>query len=183
MSILFLSVGVFAKEHCTFNTNKENISIKWTAYKTPAKAPAEGTFNDIKYKGKMTGDSILRVTKNITATLDSMTVNSNKPERDANISNSFFKLMKKKNIVVKVLNATEKNIEVEINMNGKKQKLIMESHIENDILTAEGIIDVLNFNLGPALQSLSEACKALHENKTWPDVKLNLTAKFEKKCK
>lgn len=181
--LFFLCFGAMAQQNCIYNTKADDIAVKWTAYKTPAKVGVEGTFSDIKFKGKMSAESISKIAQNLTATINNLSVNTNNPARDKTIFTFFFKLMKKKEIKVKILNATDKDLEVEINMNGKKQKLVMESKIENDTLSAEGVIDVLNFNLSAALKSLADTCRAKHEDKTWPHVKLNITAKFQKKCK
>lgn len=177
----FLSFNLKA-QNCSYRVDPKDIVIKWAAYKTPAKVPAEGTFKNIKFKGTLQGQSIAAITQGLSVSINSQSVDTGKPERDATIKKSFFGMMKNKKISAKILALRSNDLDLEITMNDVKQKIVMASKTENNLLEAEGTIDVLNFALNQALDSLALACKVLHENKTWPDVKLKLSAKFTKKC-
>lgn len=188
-NFLFYSLSFFSffsfnlnAQNCSYSIDPKDIVIKWAAFKTPAKVPAEGTFKKIEFQGALHGPTIAAILQGITAKIDTQSVDTQKAERDATILKSFFSLMKNKKIAAKILAVRPNDLDLEIVMNGVKQKIVMTSKMENNLLQAEGTIDVLNFGLNKALDSLALACKALHENKTWPDVNLKLSANFSKKC-
>lgn len=154
-----------------------NAIVKWTAFKTPAKAAVTGTFSDVQIKfGKPNKNGTIESwLDGATATIKPESINLNDDVKNANVRENFIaKFSKKDDIKVTLKEITEgKNqgtILATIKMNGKTNKVPMQYTIDKGKLIANGVIDLSEFNLESARASLQEFVKDLHEGITWSQV-------------
>lgn len=160
---------------------KDSIKLEWTGYKTATKAPVSGTFTDVKYQGKEQGKDLATLVDGATMTIGLMTPSSGDPARDANLKNSFFKLIGE-TATAKVKGMQRGYLRVDLTMGKKTVEVALKPEIEDGEIELEGTIDIFDFALNDAFASLAKQCRALHEGKTWSDVGIEITAKVSK-CK
>lgn len=164
-------------EQC-FQVNDKNIELKWTAYKTPAKAGVSGSFSKIKLKGPLKGKTIAKVVETTTFEIDALSVNTKNPDRDAKLVKNIFKTIAGKKITGKFTSMAKGELTVLITMNGVTREVPMSYKENNNAIMANGYIDMLDFSMKGQLSAINKACYELHEGKTWSDVALTLLAKF-----
>jgi hypothetical protein len=171
--------------NCNFGLNLSKTKISWTAFKTPKKVGVKAgfdTFTITTDKGA-NSSSIESLVQGASFEVNALSVNSKNPERDTKLKNLFFsKSATPLSISGKVVGMTKNELEVELELNGVKKKLMMNTTIKDNLFTANGKIDVLDFSLNENLSKLNEACKVLHEGKTWSDVEITIESEFDKNC-
>lgn len=181
LSAVLLSLNTYAA--CQFELNKKDTALNWTAFKTPKKVGVKAKFDSFEIKSS-DNSSIENAIKSANFTVDSRTVNSGNPARDQKIVTFFFtKSDKPIQIQGKVVALKKDVATVKLTFNGVEKDIEMKVAQKENAATLSGKIDVLDFSLDPQLKAINEACKALHEGKTWSDVEIELDAKFTKTCK
>lgn len=161
-----------------YQVDTANTKIEWTAYKTAKKAGVGGEFKKFEIKTTKDKGAIKDLLKGARFTIDVNSVHTKDASRDMKIERFFFKDMKVSGVVNKIDN---NYLYVDMTLAGKTVKVPMKYDIEDGELEAEAVIDVLDFALGKNLAALNKACYALHEGKTWSDVKIEIESDF-KKC-
>ena len=78
-------------------------------------------------------------------------------------------------------------LDLELKVNGVSKTLPVTYEIKDNVFTAKGQMTMADFNLGKAYESIAKACEKLHTGKdgvakTWEEVSLMASAKFEKEC-
>lgn len=181
---LLMNTSLVARASCQFTYDENKTKISWVAFKTPKKLGVNASFDRISIKTKKSrAKSINELIKGSSFTIDSTSVNSANPERDTKLINYFFTTAKKPlEISGKVLSLKDNVLELELQLNQTKKVLKMISSLEGRLFKASATIDVLDYALGDNLRAINEACKDLHENKTWPDVEIKIETEFEQKC-
>ena len=166
----------------------------WTAYKFTEKAPVSGTFNTVKISEMKTGDTLTSVFAGVTGEIEGPSVESNNPARNATIAAAFFgKFVDAAKITAKVTGATGDDkvglLMVSVTMNGVTKALQMkhEGLKEDGTIVAKANIDMLDFALQAAFDSIHTTCKDLHTGKdgiakTWTEVEVSIAAKVTKTC-
>lgn len=164
---------------CYKSVQAKDVEIKWEAYKTPQKAGVWFAFQNFKINGAKKAKSLkeLLVSQNISImAADAKNISSGDAGRDSNIANFFFKSFAPKTpLKGTVKEVTDSRIDLEIEMNGVKKIVPLSYTLDKNTLTAKGYLDVLDFKLQGALDSLNKVCGGLHEGKTWTDVQLAIT--------
>lgn len=167
---------------CYQSLSSKDLTIRWEAYKTPQKAGVWFSFQNFSIKGTKKAKSLkeLLVSQNISINAsEAKNIASGDAGRDANIANFFFKTFAPKTpIKGTVKEVTENKINLEIEMNGMKRVVPLSYTLDKNTLTAKGYLDVLDFKLQGALDSLNKVCGGLHEGKTWTDVQLEIKAQL-----
>jgi hypothetical protein len=162
---------------------ESDVSIRWTAFKTPSKVGVGGTLPKLKFNSKVKGTSVKDALYGQEISIDTSTVNTGNKARDAKISKFFFANMTGKyKIGAAIKKIEDKIITISVAMNGKTLDVPMAYTILGNELKAKGVIDILDFGMSKGLKTINKACKALHQGKTWNDVNLELTAQFSS-CK
>ncbi|NOT80157.1 MAG: YceI family protein [Bacteriovoracaceae bacterium] len=187
--ILFTAVIFFTNSAlaatCKYHYNNDASKVSWVAFKTPKKVGVNVAFDKITITPKkLSAKRIEDLVEGSTFTIDTTTVNSKNPERDEKLKNFFF-TSKGKPVLIngKVLSFKDNLLEVELKINDSKKNIIMKTSIADKNFSAIGSIDVLDFALSENLGLINEACKELHEGKTWSDVEIKIESAFEQKCK
>lgn len=183
-----------AASTCTYSTNPDQIKMQWTAYKFTEKAPVKGTFTSAQAKGPTSASSLSALAKGLRMSLDGATIDSGDPGRNITVKDFFFAKFNppfKMEAWIKDLQGsdTQGNLMVVLQMNGvtKEVPFAYTATPEGEI-TAKGGINLMNWNLQPAFDSIHRACETLHTgkdgvSKTWDVVDLKITGKFKKQCR
>ncbi|MHC5353249.1 YceI family protein [Myroides sp. LJL115] len=152
-----------------------NYTLSWTAFKTPEKVGVTGSFTDIKLSGlNQKGTTIEQELQGATFVVATSSVTTKDAARDQTLVASFFSQMTG-NISGFFGEFTQDKVLIHLTMNGKTiEKEFDYTTIENGI-HIKGSIDIISdFAAQGAFNSLHEACKALHEGKTWSDVDISV---------
>ncbi len=176
---IVLSTSLMAAD-CSVDTN--SIEVSWKAFKTPAKAGVGGSFKGLKYSGKKSAGSIDDIIKSASITIDTdaSSVHTKDKSRDGKIAKFFFSTMSGgTQIKATVKSLTKKRLTLAVTMNGKTVDVPMNYKVDGQRLEADGVIDVFDFSMTKQLDGINQACKALHEGKTWNDVEVFLKASFK----
>ena len=182
ISLLLSSLPLLA-DVCNYNYKKDTAQLTWTAFKTPKKIGVKAGFKKIEIKTQEAKD-IHSVISSASFSVDIASLDSGNPERDAKIKKHFFKTDSSTvGITGKVLSLKDGVAQVEFTINKKTKTVPMNVLVANDEATITGKIDVLDFALNESLSAINEACKVLHEGKTWSDVELSIKAPFINSCK
>ena len=175
----------------TISVTKEKIKANWTAYKFTERAGVSGVFDEIIIKDKMYGATIKEVLNGVKFEIPVTSINSNNPERDKKIANSFFGSMNNTDALKGVINSINGNnkqgtCKVSLQMNDMTKPLDMEYHLVDDsYYVLKGILDLNHWEAQNAVKSLNDVCKDLHIgkdgiSKLWPDVKVVIQLPFTK---
>jgi hypothetical protein len=173
---------------CSFTHDSSKDVVKWTAYKTKAKAPVSGTFKKkkIELKGKKNAKALNTFLKFATVSIDAQSVETGDKVRDNKIALFFFKsMLPKSEIIAEIVKVhpKKKKIDLKIEMNKVTKTIVMDYKFEKDLFTMNGVIDVLDFGLSKQLANLGRACSVKHEGKTWSEVAIQFDSTITKVCK
>jgi len=182
-----------AKAACTYSTDPKGIQVVWTAFKTTAKTPVKGHFTKAEVKGASSAASLAALMQGLQMDIDASSDETDNPGRNATIAQFFFEKFappsKLHAAVSKVVGDDSKGtVTVKITMNGVTRAVPFAYTATPDgAFEGKGSIDLMNFGLTNAFNSLHEACKDKHAgtdgvSKTWTQVDLLLTGKFQKSC-
>lgn len=161
--------------------DQKDITVGWTAFKTPAKVGVNASLPGITLTSKNKGKSVKEIIKKAAITIDATAVSSGNKSRDKKIAKHFFGNMKNgPTIKASVVSMNKKAIKIKLMLNNKSIVVPMSYTLNDSMLSAKGHLDVLDVALGKSLGAINKACKALHEGKTWSDVNLNFNVKFTK---
>lgn len=181
ISLLIILSGAAFSQDCVLTVNAKDVKLTWTGFKTPAKAPVKGTFDDLGLeKDSLSSKNIEGLLTGVKFKISTPSLNTKNKQRDQQILEFFFKQVKE--IKGSILKASDSSLIVEVEMNKVTKQVAMIANLEGDHFIAHGAIDILDFAMGENLKSLTKAVFELHAGKTWSDVQLELTAKITKKC-
>lgn len=145
--------------------------LEWTAFKTPEKTGVKGTFDGITLNGIKDTGSVEQDLKDATFSIETSTVNTTDPMRDAKLKDGFFALMTGGTITGKFVDFKEGKAIIELTMNGVTVEKHWEYTAKEQAIDIKGSIDILkDFKGDKPFAQLHELCKDLHEGKTWTDV-------------
>ncbi|QOY55621.1 YceI family protein [Candidatus Sulfurimonas marisnigri] len=164
--------------------------VNFKAFKTPSKIGVGGGFDSVNYKAaSLSGESLQDIFVGSSVNIETKSVNSKNPGRDAKLVESFFYVMVGKNISAKIIAIKDDkkaeagqrtgSLLVEINMNNIVKEVPMRFTYNAGVFVAEGVIDVFDFNASKALSSINKACFGLHQGKTWNDVNIGFTTSIK----
>lgn len=178
--LVFIPTTLYAD--CSFLVKKENVSVSWKAFKTPAKIGVGGKFTSLGIANQKTGKSLKELVRNTPFNIDIASTDTGDKARDNKIVNFFFGKIQGKTISGEIVDLSKGVLNVAITMNKVTKVIPLKVEQSEDQVTATGYLDILDFMMTDALKGINEACKELHQGKTWSDVELNLSFKFQKSC-
>lgn len=187
IGILFF-VNNFAHSKCTFSIKPTTEKLTWTGYKFTNKKAVPGTFDDIRFIQKES-DSIEALLKTIEFNINTNSLNSGNPARDATLKATVFNLLKVPNDITGKISFVRNDL-------ARAQMMFNEPTIVNfktnydekkQVLTAKGSIDLLKQGLKPNYDAVHEQCEKLHTgddgvSRTWSTVDLTITAEIFENC-
>jgi len=175
---------------CLLTLDNENVVVNWTAFKLSEKVGVGGTFDSVVVSGVNDNETILGAAVNAQFDIYTASVNSNNPERDMKISNSFFGTMANtESISGKVVSLNDDGSgAILLTMNGVEKEITLEwKETSENRLKLSTAINVNDWNAKPSLDSLNGVCTAVHTGKDgvsvlWPDVEVEVFADFKSDC-
>ena len=185
---LFFSTSAFA-EDCTYQFDIKNSLVQGTGYKFTDKQGVTAKFKSFNLSRNTKQKSLEDLIKGLVITVDLKSLDSGDPLRDRNILETLFaKLVGGLTAVVSVKNLTDKSIQTELKINNRSQKVKFDYSVQEDVLTARGQFDSLQYGFGKQIENLKKRCGPLHVGKdgksvTWTDFGLSVKAKILKVCK
>ncbi|MCX7634012.1 MAG: YceI family protein [Turneriella sp.] len=173
---------------CRFDFDPGAAKLEWKAYKFTERLGVSGTFNTIRTGGTAVAETPELVFRNATFEIDSLSVNTNNPDRDKKIAEAFFKGMKEPGkITAKVVSVSGDRAALRLRLNGVEKDIEATLRRDGKDLEVNFRIDVADFKaLGP-LAALNKVCLELHKgkdgkSKLWPDVDVRITAALKPLC-
>lgn len=180
LTLMFTSLSAFAAD-CTYSTGDS--TVKWTAFKTPKKVGVDGQFTKTTLKTVESKDK-LELIKKATFSIDTTSISTGNPARDKTIRDNFFTTNNKPmSIQGQVTKVTAESTTAVLNIDGTQKEVTFKNTINDDKIILQGTIDVLEFKLNSQFNALHNACKALHEGKTWTDVNISIETALKSQCK
>ena len=178
-------------ESCTYTLQEAKPG--WTAYKTTEKAPVSGGFASTTLSPTKPAPSVVGALSGVTMTIDPVSVSSGNEGRDHTLREKYFGMFTPQTEFtagVVAVKGDDQNgtVDLNIGMNGISKTVAFAYEVAADgTLTANASIEMMDFGLKAAFDSIHEACKLLHTgsdgvSKTWTDVALTVTAKIAKEC-
>jgi len=186
----FFSVAELFSQVCTYSYTQTATSIQWTAYKFSEKTGVKGALKKFTASGQKQSGSIVESIRGLRFEIDSSSVDSANPERDAKISKFFFGNDKKANLIKgSFRNIKDGTAELVLVWNGVERGVPTKFKIQNKTdLELDVAIDTANWKMGKGLRALDSVCSELHKgkdglSKVWPVVDVKITSKFDERCK
>lgn len=194
LSVLSLNACGPKKSACTYSTDPKDIQLQWTAFKFTEKAPVKGKFNKAEVKGKTSASSLAELVTGLHMDIDGATVETNDPGRNATVQQFFFEKFNPPSHIHAMATSLEGDdqkgsMAVNISMNGSAKDIPFAYTVgEDGVLVAQASIDMMDFGLQAAYDSIHKACEDKHTgkdgvSKTWTQVDLTLSGKFKKECR
>lgn len=174
---LLLASSAFGE--CTYYS--ENAKVTWKAFKTLEKVGVGGSFDRAEFspKSAKTLEDFL-IGSHIT--IETASVNSGNPGRDATLVSSFFKVQNVDTINAKIVSVKDSKAQVEITMNGITKTIPMSYAVQEGKIVGKGVIDLGDFTMLSSLQSINKTCFTLHAGKTWQDVEIGFEIPLANNC-
>lgn len=163
----------------TYNYQSDQTSLTWTAYKMPEKVGVAGTFDSIKVTGNKASNVAEEVLAGAAFEIDGLSVNSKNEVRDPKLVEFFFKNLVSPSFNGKFGTFNNGTVDVTLNFNDVEKVIPFTYTLVENKLTIKGTIDMIeDFNATKAFDAIHEACKELHNDKTWPDVAIEVVAQL-----
>ena len=163
--------------------------MRWTAFKFTEKTGVSGVFSSVRITPGKAWDAPWKALDGVGFALDTTSIDSENPERDAKIRAHFFGTMTDPELISGVVKAhSEGRATARITMNGATHPVRLDVSRMNDQLTLRGTIDVSLWGGAAALQALNAVCEDLHRgadgvSKLWSEVEVVATVPVEQTCK
>jgi hypothetical protein len=165
----------------------------WTAYKTTQKVAVGGTFNSVKLSEMKPGGTLTAAFTGLSAEIEGASIESGNPARNATVAAAFFaKFAEQAKITAQITGASGDEklglFMINVTMNNVTRSLqLRHEGMKDGTLVAKTVINMLDFGLQGAFDSIHKTCEALHTgddgvSKTWTEVELSITADVTKKC-
>jgi hypothetical protein len=177
-----------AIQECYYAINENTIQVNWVAYKFTEKTPVEGTFNEVNITGMQTLNSLDALISGLSFEIPANTINSNNPERDGKIMNTFFGNLKDTDIIKgKVDSYSGSELTLALSLNGMTQKVTGKSTFENGIFSFKANLDLKAFGASAAVDALNKLCYDLHIgadgiSKLWDEVEIRFQCTINEDC-
>lgn len=190
---MLVANGAYAS--CDFTPDKEGFGFSFTAYgaKDKSYVVTQNTFTQFELASE--SGKLLNASIDIDATsLDtSKDLNNGQggqwPEnlaavRNGNVVNGLFNnFVNPGKVMAKIGAIDASSISLDVTMNGETRTVPMNYSVADGKLTAEGTLDILEFNGADAFKKFSRICRSWHKGKSWSDVAIQFSVPVaEKGC-
>lgn len=158
----------------------DSTAINWTAFKTTAKVPVKGQFQEVTIENAKKGKSIIEALNGLKFSIPVSSLFTKDTIRDAKLKKFFFGSMKNTLEIKGTVQMNNENTStVELTMNGITRELPIAYIITDNRVTIVGNMELDNWQAKAALDALNVVCKDLHTgedgiSKTWNDVKIEV---------
>lgn len=159
----------------------DKTALKWTAFKTPEKVAVHGSFDSIVVNN--TKESVIpeEILENADFTIYTSSMTTGDVSRDAKIIGLFFNNLEGQTITGSFGKFSDNTVPVTLKMNNVEAVKDFSYTFENKKIIITGVIDVIeDFKAQKGFDLLEEACAALHMNKSWTDVSIEVISDLER---
>jgi polyisoprenoid-binding protein YceI len=176
------------KEVCTYSVAPEGSTVSWTAFKFTEKAGVGGAFDTVSVTPGKGGDEAWKAIDGVAFSIDTASVNTKNPDRDAKIKASFFGTMAETAAIKGTVKANSAGkATLSITMNGATHTTVVDVGNADGGLSLKGTIDVEQWGGGDAIAALNKVCEDLHKgkdgvSKLWSEVDIAATVPVSKSC-
>lgn len=181
-SALLIFAPLTHSSECHQLKSMDDLTIGWEAFKTFNKVGVPVEFSNFQLNGRSQAKGLDDLLKGFSISIqtDEKSIQSDDEGRNINIAEFFFKKMTggssiQGNITEVDLEKGQLNLSVTMNEVTRDVPLRFSYQSNLGKFEAEGYIDIFDFNLHSQLESITRVC-AVHEGKTWNDVKIILKA-------
>lgn len=163
----------------TFSTMGTKAKILWTAYKFTDKVAVSGTFDQFKLTTNENTSTIENFLVGDKIMINTHSVNTENPIRDAKIRTHFFDVMETDTILGEIINAKNGKGKMILELHHMKDTVFYSYVNQLDTVVVNTTIDLNNWNGQKAINSLNTECYELHMgpdkiSKLWPDINITL---------
>lgn len=176
---------VKAEPTAPYSLKNADNSINFTAYKTTAKVPVNGTFKKIEITKGGEGNSVKEAMNGAEFNIPISGLETKDNGRNLKIRKFFFSVMENTASLTGKLNIeTDSTGIADFTMNGVTEKLPFKYSIDGKNFTMSSTMDIEKWNAKSAIESLNKVCKDLHTgedgvSKTWSEVAINASSTFK----
>lgn len=185
--------AVIAEPICFYEFDKTaTTTVKWTAFKTTEKKAVGGAFAQVNVTAGEKSTKITDVLQTIKFTIPTSSTNTENPDRDAKIVESFFGTMESTDLIIGQVKLAEGDnvagkCTVFLTMNNIEKEVVLDYTVAENIVSLKGEIDLVNWSGDAAIAALNKVCKDLHKGedgvtKLWSVVELNIESALKKEC-
>ncbi len=163
----------------TFSTMGTKAKLLWTAYKFTDKVAVSGTFDQFELTANENTSTIENFLVGDKVMINTNSVNTENPIRDAKIRTHFFDVMETDTILGEIINAKNGKGELMLELHHMKDTVTYTYMNQLDTVTVNTTINLNNWNGEKAINSLNNECYELHMgpdkiSKLWPDINIIL---------
>lgn len=175
---------------CTYSYNASSTTLEWKAFKFTERAEVPGTFDQLQIEGINEAASAEELLRSLSFRIETNSVNTDKPDRDAKIHEHFFQTMNTAFLEGKVvsLDLAKGKAQISLTMNGVEKTVSGEAKLNADLFSFTALIDVNDWNGQKAITTLNTVCDSLHTgpdgiSKLWSEVEVSFTTQLKVVCK
>ncbi|HNH10755.1 MAG TPA: YceI family protein, partial [Leptospiraceae bacterium] len=184
LGLLSVSVSVFSAD-CDLSFDPSSTVLKWKAFKFTEKTGVEGSFTKVEALESKSAKSVVLLAEGLKFSIDTASVHTNNPDRDAKISKFFFGTMKETSKITgnfrKVkLSGSSGTADLVLKMNGETKTVPVKFTVADNVkIELKGTVDLNLFRAQKSVDSLNKECNAQHigkdgKSKLWNDVEISL---------
>jgi len=181
-----------AVEECVFEIQNAFTKLEWEAYKTTARVPVKGSFDDIKINAGAVNSSAKDILNGLSFEIAVGSTNSNNEERDPKIVEHFFGAMMNTDFIKGEITSLDGNdsvgkARIAISMNDMTHAVDADYTIDGVQVKLGCLISLGDWKAETAVQSLNAVCDDLHKgddgvSKLWPEVQVTVVSTLKKNC-
>ncbi|MCF8714771.1 YceI family protein [Joostella atrarenae] len=152
-------------------------SLQFTAFKTPEKVGVKGTFTEINLTNIQEDENAIKdILTGANFEINTSSISTKDAGRDIKLKEFFFDNLASQKITGTFKSFNGNEAIVTIKMNDVEKDIPFELNAtENDVLLSGSIDMIEDFSANEAFKAIHEACKVLHQDKTWTDVNIDVT--------
>ena len=173
---------------CIYSYNDGTTDFEWTSYKTSAKVPVAGTFNEITVTSESSEDP-LEVIKSLNFSMNTASVETTNEERNGKIAEHFFGTLSTPEITGKVTAVNEESgkATIMVTMHGISIDIEGDYTMEDNTFSFTSSIDVGKWNGMAGIEALNTVCSDLHTgddgvSKLWSEIGLSFSTTLSSDC-
>lgn len=175
-------------KECYYTYNPANSKLTWTAYKFTEKTPVSGTFNEVNIDGAEVLNNPLQLIEGLSFSIPVASINTQNPERDEKIKQSFFGVLNNTNMLTGKVNAlNDGKAELLLTLNGIESIVEGSYSLDGGDFRFSATLDLTQFDALNGVESLNKVCEDLHIgedgiSKLWEVVDLSFETKLNMNC-
>lgn len=163
-----------------YSIETKTTTINWTAYKTTAKLPVKGVFNEVNVSNIKNSGTPKEAISGLEFSIPITSIDSKDATRDAKLIKDFFGAMKDtQNLTGKINLAENGKGSINLTMNGITFELPMTYIISGQLAEINATLNLDNWQSKLAIEALNKVCNEKHKSddgisKTWNEVDIHV---------